>query len=173
MKTDVEIRRYEPCDVDAIYESVMESKTELSPWMPWCHADYSKQDAVTWVNGRPGAWERNEARSFVIVDDNRRLLGTCSIHRLDSRNGVGEVGYWVRSSVTRQGIATEATRQLCRWAFHEGDLHRLEMLVSVENAASQRVAEKVGATREAILRQRHVLHGRRHDCVLFAILNDQ
>ncbi len=28
-------------DVERPYQAVRESIAELSPWMPWCHADYS------------------------------------------------------------------------------------------------------------------------------------
>ena len=170
--TDIQLRQYQQNDVDAIYEAVMESKAELSPWMLWCHEDYSRQDAETWVEGRPGAWDRNESWSFVVVEPIGTLLGTCGIHRIDLLNGVGELGYWVRSSITRQGIATDATRKLCQWAFAEKGLHRIEIIMSVENTASQRVAEKAGAVREGILRQRLLLNGRRHDATMFAVLND-
>ncbi|HUG68127.1 MAG TPA: GNAT family protein [Pirellulaceae bacterium] len=172
MTREIQIRQYHADDVNAIYEAVMESKPQLSPWMPWCHANYSRQDLVTWVEGRPSAWERDESWSFVIVDATRRLLGTCGIHRLDLNNRNGELGYWVRSSATRQGIASQATRKLCEWAFAEKGLHRVEIIMSVENIASQRVAENAGAVREGILRQRLLLNGRRHDAALYSILNE-
>ena len=172
MTRDILLRQYRSDDVDAIYEAVMESKAELSPWMPWCHTDYSREDAVTWVEGRPSAWERDENWSFVIVESNGRLLGTCGIHHIDLLNAVGELGFWVRSSATRLGIATQATQQLCEWAFAEKGLQRVEIIMSMENIASQRVAEKAGAAREGVLRQRLLLNGRRHDCALFAILNE-
>lgn len=170
MTSAIQIRRYRPDDVDAIIDAVLESKTELSQWMPWCHPEYSRQDAVTWVEGRPKAWEQNEEKSFLIVDSKDRLLGSCGIHHIDLRNNRGEIGYWVRSSATRQEVATEAVRLACQWAFQEGGLHRIEIVVSVENVASQRVAEKAGGIREGILRQRLLLHGRWHDCVLYSIL---
>jgi RimJ/RimL family protein N-acetyltransferase len=125
------------------------------------------------VESRTAAWERNEEWSFIVVDSADRLLGTCGIHRIDFRNGVGEIGYWVRTSATRRGIATEATRQLSRWAFQVKDLHRLEILAAVDNIASQRVAVKVSGTPEGILKERLLLHGQRHDCLLFAILKEQ
>ena len=172
MTREIHLRKYQSDDVDTIYEAVTESKAELSPWMMWCHENYSCKDAETWVEGRPGAWDRNESWSFVVVEPSGRLLGTCGIHRIDSLNGVGELGYWVRSTMTGQGIATEATRKLCQWAFEEKGLQRIEIIMSVENSASQRVAEKAGAVREGILRKRLLLNGRRHDAVMFAVLND-
>lgn len=169
MTSTIHLRRYRPDDVDAMYEAVIASKRELSRWMPWCHAEYSRQDAAAWVESRPGAWERNDEWSFLIVDAEDQLLGSCGIHRLDLKNGVGELGYWVKTSATRRGIASEATRQLCRWAFEEAGLERIEILASIENLASQRVAEKAGGIREGLLRQRLALRNKRHDCVLFAI----
>jgi RimJ/RimL family protein N-acetyltransferase len=52
-------------------------------------------------------------------------------------------------------------------------LERIEILAAVGNLASQKVAEKAGGVHEAVLRQRIRLHGRREDCLLFAILKDQ
>jgi RimJ/RimL family protein N-acetyltransferase len=48
---------------------------------------------------------------------------------------------------------------------------RLELLTDPDNAASQRVAEKVGFRREGVLRS-HVSHpdGRRRDSVIFSLL---
>lgn len=171
--SEIQIRRYSPDDVDAIYDAVTESKAELTRWMPWCHPEYSREDAAVWVEGRPAAWERHDEWSFVIVDQDNNLLGACGIHRINLMNRVAEAGYWVRSSVVGRGIATKATLQLCRWAFAEAGLHRLEILASVENLASQRVAEKAGATKEGLLRQRLLLNGIWHDCVISSILNSQ
>ncbi|MCA9186555.1 MAG: GNAT family N-acetyltransferase [Planctomycetales bacterium] len=169
---DIQLRQYKSSDVDLICDAVTESKADLSPWMMWCHENYSRQDAVTWVEGRPGAWERNESWSFLVVEPCGQLLGTCGIHRIDLLNGVGELGYWVRSSMIGQGIATIATRKLCQWAFAEKGMHRIEIIMSVENIASQRVAEKAGAVREGVLRQRIVLQDGRHDALMFAVLKD-
>ena len=165
-----QIRRYLPEDVDAIYEAAIESKAELAPWMPWCHDAYSKTDTQTWVEARGPAWDRNEDWSFLIVDAGNRILGGTGLHRIDLRNRVAEIGYWVRTSATRQRVATSAVRQLCAWAFQEKELRRLEILSAVENIPSQRVALGLGFIREAVLRERIVLHERPHDCVLFSQL---
>ncbi|QDU36721.1 Putative ribosomal N-acetyltransferase YdaF [Maioricimonas rarisocia] len=167
---NLQLRQYDLRDIDAVCEAVLESKRELAPWMPWCHENYGRHDASEWVESRPGAWERKEAWSHLIVEEEDQLLGTCGLHRIDSLNRVAELGYWVRTSRAGQGIATEASRQLVDWAFREQDLHRIEIIISTENHASLRVAEKLGAQREGIVRSRLLLHGRRHDCVMFAIV---
>jgi len=42
--------------------------------------------------------------------------------------------------------------------------------VAVGNAASIRVAEKIGGVREGVLRSRLLLHGEFHDAVLFSVI---
>ena len=49
-------------------------------------------------------------------------------------------------------------------------MNRLEILAAVDNIASQRVAEKAGAIREGIMRNRLVIHGKLYDAVMFSLI---
>jgi RimJ/RimL family protein N-acetyltransferase len=42
--------------------------------------------------------------------------------------------------------------------------------MATANAASQRVAEKLGATREGVLRNRILIHDQVHDAVMFSLI---
>ena len=46
----------------------------------------------------------------------------------------------------------------------------LWLMTHPDNAASQRVAEKAGCTREGVLRSYFAAHGERHDCVMYSLL---
>ena len=59
---------------------------------------------------------------------------------------------------------------LADYGFKELKLNRIEILVAVDNLASQRVAAKAGAVREGILRNRLLLHGKIHDAVMFSLI---
>lgn len=166
----IKIRKYRLSDVDAMVEAVLESSQELSKWMSWCHPQYGHDDARAWIASRPDAWEKQQEWGFVIVDSFDRILGTCGIHRIDVRNGVGELGYWVRTSATRQNVATNASKMICDWAFREEGLERIEIIAAVANHISQRVAHKAGAIHEGTLRHRLLIHGELHDAELFAII---
>jgi len=80
------------------------------------------------------------------------------------------LGYWVRTSAARRGVATTAVRQLVDWGFEHTDLVRMEVLVSTHNVASLRTASKAGAEREGVLRSRLWLHGLAHDAVVFSFI---
>jgi len=86
-------------------------------------------------------------------------------------HGVVNLGYWVRSSCARRGVTTAAARMTAQFALKELRMGRVEILASVKNLPSQRVAEKLGAVREGILRNRLLLHGSYHDAVIYSLVS--
>lgn len=167
--TDVLIRPYRLEDVKPLCDAVQSSMPELAPWMPWCHPRYGRQDARTWIERQIEAFQRGLELQFAIVAPDQRLLGGCGLNAIDAANRLANLGYWVRTDSTRRGVATTAARSLVRWAYRHTELDRLEIVASTANHASQRVAEKVGAFREGILRRRLVLRGTPHDAVVYSI----
>lgn len=165
------IRMFRPDDINAVYEAVRESMRELGPWMPWCHPNYSIEETTAWMMEREGAWLKGTDYSFAICDaETGRLLGAVGLNNLDTRNRKANLGYWVRTSATGRGAATRATRLLARWGFEQLGLLRVEIVASVENLPSQRVAVKAGAQREGIMRRALWLEERAHDAVLTSLL---
>src|SRR5207245_2368894 len=123
-----------------------ESIHELSTWMVWCHSDYSLEDSAVFVANCAAEWQKGEQYSFVIFDTiDGIFLGSVGLSGLNRAHKFANLGYWVRSGRTHQGVATAATRLIARFAFEELGLNRLELFVAVGNKASQRVAEKAGA----------------------------
>ena len=60
----------------------------------------------------------------------------------------GHIGYWISEPYSNRGLTTEAVLGVTEFGFTELELHRLEINVRPENAASIRVAEKSGFTFE-------------------------
>ncbi|HLQ79162.1 MAG TPA: GNAT family N-acetyltransferase [Terriglobia bacterium] len=172
MSSDLSIRPFQIDDVPALYEAVRESIDDLRPWMPWCHSGYAMSETQEWVEKQIAAFEALHEFHFAILFGNRHVVGACGLNGIQSANRLANLGYWVRSSASRRGFATQSTRLLAQWAFQNTDLERLEILVSIRNRGSLRVAAKAGAVWEGVLRGRLRLHGELHDAVLFSILRD-
>ncbi len=134
--------------------------------------DYTLEDSRTWVSTRAEAWEKGEEYAFVIIDDQGHFLGGPGLNQIRQQDGFEDLGYWVRTSCTGQGVATRAVRLLARFGFEELGLGRIEIVAAVGNKASQRVAEKAGAHREGILRRRLCLHDEYHDAVMYSFIPD-
>ncbi len=165
------LRPYGSGDVERPYQAVRESIAELSVWMPWCHADYSIEESRAWVESRAEAWEKGTEYDFVITDArDGSFLGGCGLNCIDYKNRIANLGYWVRTGRTKRGVASAAVRLLVQFGLGKLKLNRIEIMVAVGNKTSQRVAEKVGARREGILRNRIVVRDRVYDAVMFSLI---
>lgn len=153
-----------------MYQAARESMEQLSAWMTWCRADFSLSQAETFVSQCGRAWARGEHFSFAIIDGPAgNFLGSVGLNHLDPAHKFGNVGYWVRNSAAGRGVATIAARAVVAFGMHELGLNRLEFLIPAVNIASQRVAQKIGAKFEGLLRHRLVIAGQCHDATLYAV----
>jgi len=167
----ISIRRYQVTDIPLLHEAVRESISEISPWMPWCHSDYSMEDSAAWVLSRDEAWANEVEHSFVITDaETGAFLGAVGLNQFNRDHQFANLGYWVRSSRAGRGVATTATLLTARFGLRKLALQRIEILAAVGNKPSQRVAEKAGAKNEGVLRNRLSLRGQPHDAVMYSLI---
>jgi ribosomal-protein-alanine N-acetyltransferase len=84
----------------------------------------------------------------------------------------GAAGYWVASSVAGQGVAPLSLALLTDYALGEAGLHRVEVNIRPDNAASLRVVAKLGFRDEGV-RQRYLhINGAWRDHRTFALTSE-
>ena len=116
-------------------------------------------------------WQEGKEYAFAIVQaQDGQFLGGCGLNQINRVNRFANLGYWVRTSQAGHGVATVAARLLAQFGFGELKLSRLELVIDVDNQASQRVAEKLGAFREGVLRQRLSVHNQARDAVMYSLI---
>ena len=158
-------------DVDALYEAARESINEVAPWLPWCHPDYSRDETLAFIQSLAEAESAPQEYGFAIVDaQTGAFLGGVGLNQINPMHRMCNLGYWVRTSRTKSGVAAAATRLMARFGFRELGLQRIEIIAAIGNQASQRAAEKAGAKREGVLRKRLFIHGQAHDAVLYSLV---
>jgi RimJ/RimL family protein N-acetyltransferase len=167
---DVTIRPHAQDDAEALFEAAISSQAEVHRWLPWCHPDYRIEETREWVGRCTRAWAERTEYNFVIVDGSGTIVGGCGLNRLGGSHHAANLGYWVRTLATGRGVATTAVRLLVEFAFTETDLERLEIVASLENHASRRVAEKSGAIPEGVSHSRLSVHGKMHDAAVYAFV---
>jgi ribosomal-protein-serine acetyltransferase len=161
----------QPEDAAVICEGVQESMQEMLKWAPWCHPAYSISDCKLWLDSRDQMWSEGIEYDFVIFDaKDNTFLGGCAIDQINRKHNFANLGYWVRTSREGKGIATAAVKLISRLGFETLGFTRLEIVAAVQNKASQRVAEKAGAVREGIHRNRHVVRDKIYDSVMFSLI---
>ncbi len=166
----ITLRPYRMSDVNNLYQAVRESVKEVGAWLPFAHENYTVKESKDWIKKRPKEWKKGSIYDFAIFDaKDGTYLGGCGLNEVDKVNRRANLGYWVRTSQMGQGVAPAATLRLAKWGFETLKLARIEILVAVGNERSLQVAEKVGAKREGILRNRINIRDKMHDAVIHSL----
>lgn len=118
--------------------------TELCPWMPWATEEATDVHFQRRrLESAVGQWEVGSDFSYVVLDDEDRILGVMS---LMARIGPGalEIGYWLRSDFTGRGIATACVAALTRAALALPDVVNVEIHCDEANVRSAAIPQRLG-----------------------------
>jgi len=165
------LRPYRPEDVYQLHKAVLESMAELSPYLDFAHDGYNLDQSKQWIADCPDRWEKGTEYNFAITDAGTgRYLGGCGLNDFDTGKRMANLGYWVRTIMTGHGVATASTLLLAKFGIDELKLKRIRLTIAVPNRASQRVAEKAGATREGQMRNGMFVRDIMYDCVVYSFI---
>ncbi len=132
---------------------------------------YGEADARLYLQQRHDSLQSGASAPFAVVaTDDGRLLGSTSLLRFSWVDARAEVGYFLAREARGQGHAVRALGLICAWGFGSLGLERIDLLAATGNAPSQRVAERAGFTREAVLRSYFPSRQGRLDMVAFGLL---
>jgi RimJ/RimL family protein N-acetyltransferase len=152
------IRCWNPEDAPLLKAAVDHNIEHLKPFMPW--AWYEPTDLETKVNllrTFRGKFDLDQDFTYGIFSrDERQVLGGCGLHTRQGKFAL-EMGYWIDHDHCREGLATEAAEALTEAAWTVDGIDRVEIRHQPDNLASARVPEKLGYTREAVLRRTNTL----------------
>jgi RimJ/RimL family protein N-acetyltransferase len=129
--------------------------------------DYTEDDARLYLAQAAAVTAAGTGVGFAIAPSAARaeLAGSISLLRVCWAHRRAEVGYW---------LASGALRLICHWGLTTLGLERIDLLAATVNSASQRVAERAGFTREALLRSYMASpQDGRWDMVAFGLLADE
>ena len=107
-------------------------------------------------------------RWFVRADG--AVVGSVSYKNVNPAMGFAEIAYGFCESVHGRGIGTEAVRQMVERVFAETSLRRLVAYVHDTNVASCRLLDRLGFTREGLLREHFLIRGEPANEVAYGLL---
>ncbi len=164
---------------------------ELRPLEPWraqeflTHMDRGREFIGRHIGLADSVADIESSRSFLLAyaekaaaDTGRiygiwvdgKLVGGVLFRTMDLQQGNAEAGCWLEPSAVGRGLVTRAARVIIDWAIEERGIHRVEWLASAANRASIAVAQRLGMTREGVLREYNVHHGERYDVEVWSVL---
>ncbi len=109
-------------------------------------------------------------QNFAIAVAGEAVGGVGIVPLTDVERFSAEVGYWLGEDYWGRGITSEAVALLVDYVFRKTEIIRLFASVYEYNPASMKVLEKVGFTRQAILRDAAIKNGRVIDMYYYDLI---
>jgi RimJ/RimL family protein N-acetyltransferase len=126
-------------------------------------------DAAAWISHCAEGWRSGEHFAFAILDSRSHdFIGATGLNQRNRLHNLMNLGYWVRASRQRRGVAVRASTLVAQFGFRQAGLMRIEIFAEVGNVASRRVAEArahrskpsraIGCTRGASQSMQQCIH---------------
>jgi ribosomal-protein-alanine N-acetyltransferase len=144
---DLVLRPWRPDDAAAVLEA--HSDPVIQRWHR--RSMDSVEEAQALIASWADEWTAETRACWAVTDNAGTRLGRLSL-RTTLGLGTGEVGYWVLPVARGAGVAPRAVQAATAWALGDLGLHRIELVHSVANHASCRVAAKAGYELEGTMR---------------------
>jgi ribosomal-protein-serine acetyltransferase len=163
------VRRVALEDLPAIWALVEAERDRIALWMPWVMATRTIEDQRRWVE-HVIADERSLDGAAVFVEG--VYAGGTGLG-VDAFGIAGEIGYWIGSAHEGKGLVTRAVRAMIDIGFRELGLHRIYIRAGVHNLRSRAIPERLGFTREGVLRGEGKGSGGFYDLIVYGLLEDE
>ena len=154
------VRRFREGDGKAFYKLLGDNRDYLLDHFPLLMAEAAKnwKTSEAFVRECIAEWLLQQRFAMgVWHHETTELVGFVQVFNLDWGVPMGELGYFIDKSLIRQGIMTEVLARVVRFSFLQLELDKLVIKTLVDNYASQRLARRVGFSREGDLRQEYRL----------------
>ena len=162
------LRAFKLEDVDDVFDYA--SDPEWARYLDRVPQPFTRKAAEERVaRGVLESWESHPTWAIVL---DRKVIGGVVL-MIDLQNEIGELGYELSREHWGKGLMTEASREVIDWGFEERRLAKIFAQADARNKRSLSVMEKLGMTREGVLRSHGKGRGERIDEVYYGILREE
>ena len=163
----VVLRPFRDTDLDAVLEAADDPLIPLITSIP---SGVDTAGALAYIARQRDHRQAGTGYSFAVAEhrDPALAVGQIGLRLRDADVCRGRIGYWIRPSSRRRGLAADALATLSEWAVSLPWVRRLELLIEPANEGSWRAAESAGFQREGVLRAFQPIGGTQRDMALYA-----
>ncbi len=161
------LRPYTPADAARVRE-MCDDEAVASTVLNMPHP-YPEGAAEKWISTHAESFRQGTELTLAItLKPAGTVVGSIglSVNKTHKR---GELGYMVAREHWNHGYCTEAARAMIEYGFTVLGLNRIQAMHFPRNPASGRVVQKLGMTKEGVLRQYVCNHGTFEDAVLYSM----
>ena len=151
------------------------SVDELTHQYDWYFNLKSIDDTKKYIENVIDKYKNDNYYNWVIeLKDTHEVIGHIGVNLIMKIHEYIEIGYSLSSKYFKQGIMTEALKEIINFFINEVGVRVIEGTCISENDASINLMKKVGMNLDAILPKRRVSHKTGNICdeYIFSIINE-
>jgi ribosomal-protein-serine acetyltransferase len=168
----IQMRQFEPCDAQTVFAVVERNREHLRQWLPWVDRSHSPVDIRQFILRVQAQFEADQGPNAGIWVDGV-LAGNVGCHPIDWAHRSSSLGYWIDAAHQGKGVITRCCAAMLDYVFEEMLLHRVEIRCGTGNTRSGAIPERLGFTREGLLREGEWVNDRWVDLVVWGMLEEQ
>ena len=160
-------------DSTDIFNLINSERDYLGKWLPFVALTKEITDTEQFIKSIIEAPDEKPEYVFAIRRANK-FIGLIGFKDTDRSNAKTEIGYWLSEAYQKQGIITNAVKELCNFAFNTLKINRVVIKCAKENIPSINVANRLGFVYEGTERDGEILTGDIYtDLKIFSMLKKE
>lgn len=162
------LRRLVVEDTPVLFARIQAEQGHLRRWLGWLDFVRTEEDVLRFVEQSQSVGPDGPIAYECGLFVDNELAGVAGLNAINFGQGLANLGYWLGQPFEGRGLMTQAAERLAEFGMFGLGLARIEIRAAVSNRPSQRVAERAGFVREGVLRSAQLLHGVRHDLIVYS-----
>jgi ribosomal-protein-serine acetyltransferase len=152
-----------------IFRTIDRNRNALRTWLPFVDHTLKAEDTELFIRSMLNAAPQKRDLIYEIRCMGK-FAGLIALKEIDPWNKKAELGYWLAPDFENLGLMTKACHVLIHSAFRHLDINRLQLKAGIGNAASCRIAEKLGFRLEGIERAGEKFSDRYIDLEVYGLI---
>ncbi|WP_070119374.1 GNAT family N-acetyltransferase [Bacillus marinisedimentorum] len=155
-------------DAGELFKAVDTDRRYLREWLPWVDSMKNEEDYVPVIEMWLKQYAANDGFQAAILHKGA-IAGMAGFLSIDWNNRKTAIGYWLSEDRQGKGIMTNVCRKLTDLAFVHYGLNRVEIQCGTDNLKSRAIPERLGYTKEGVVRDGEFLYDHFHDLAQYSM----
>jgi RimJ/RimL family protein N-acetyltransferase len=167
---DFELRKWQLSDVASLSENANNIRiwNNVRDYFPYPYLEEDGKQFILTTLNKP-----EPATDMAVIVNGKAVGGISIVLQTDVERISAETGYWLGENYWNRGIMTEVVKQMTVYVFDNFPLWKIYAPVFDFNIASQKVLQKAGFEREAILKQAAIKNGKIIDLHYYSLIKQR
>ena len=167
---NIELRPFEEYHAEELFAAVERNREHLRRWLPWVDRTLAVEDVQNFLARAIEAFSQGEELHAGIFIHGK-LAGTIGHHRYRRAQPERQYRLLAGRYGRRQGCDDAMLSRYVRYLFEERRMHRVEIRCATGNTRSCAIPQRLGFTRDGVLREAEWVNDCFLDLVVWSLLD--